>query len=70
VKLGAATRAQAVSRRLTIDDAVQIWRRRAQGEAQHVLAAAYGVNPGRIAEVLSGKRHPEARAIAEQRTLG
>ncbi len=58
-------RAKRVSRHLTLSDAVQIWQRRAEGEAQHVLAAAYHVNPGRVAEVLSGKRFPEARAIAE-----
>jgi hypothetical protein len=61
-------RAKTVSRQLTLDDAVQIVIRRARGEAQHVLAAAYGVNPGRIAEVLSGKRFPEARAMAEQQS--
>lgn len=57
-------RSRDVSRRLTLDDAVQIWQRRQAGEAQHVLAAAFGVNPGRIAEVLSGRRFPDARAIA------
>jgi phage tail protein X len=57
-------RSQNVSRHLTLDDAVQIWRRRIAGEAQHVLAAEYYVNPGRIAEVLAGKRFPHARAIA------
>ena len=60
-----SVRAKPVSRPLTFSDAVDIWRRRAEGEAQHVLAAAYHVNPGRIAEVLSGKRFAEARAIAE-----
>jgi hypothetical protein len=53
-----------VSSQLTEADAVDIWRRRLAGEAQHVLAAAYNVNPGRIAEVLSGKRFPNARSIA------
>lgn len=53
-----------ISSRLTEADAVEIWRRRLRGEAQHVLAAEYKVNPGRIAEVLSGRRFPDARAIA------
>ena len=53
-----------VSRQLTLDDAVRIWRRRRAGEAQHVLAADFGVNPGRIADVLAGRRFPEARAIS------
>ncbi|MGH7097948.1 MAG: hypothetical protein ACREE4_09865, partial [Stellaceae bacterium] len=47
-----------------LDDAIQIWHRRLAGDAQHVLAAEFGVNPGRIAEVLAGKRFPQARAIA------
>jgi len=53
-----------VSRQLTLDDAVRIWRRRRCGVAQHVLAADFGVNPGRVAEVLSGRRFPEAREIS------
>jgi len=58
-------RSQPVSRKLTPQDTVEIWRRRLKGEAQHVLAAEFGVNPGRIAEVLTGKRYPEAKGIAE-----
>jgi hypothetical protein len=38
-------RSDNVSRHLTLDDAVEIWRRRRAGEAQHVLAARYQVNP-------------------------
>lgn len=57
-------RSQRVSRRLTLQDAIEIHLRRALGEAQHVLAAAFGVNPGRINEVLSGKLFPEAKRIA------
>ena len=57
-------RAIAVSHRLTLEDAIEIHRRRWLGEAQHVLAAAFHVNPGRISEVLSGKLFPEAKMIA------
>lgn len=53
-----------ISGRLTEADAVQIWQRRLAGDAQHVLAADFRVNPGRVAEVLSGKRFPNARAMA------
>lgn len=53
-----------VSRHLTLEDAVEIWQQRWTGKAQHLLAAEYNVNPGRIAEVLSGKRFPESRGIA------
>jgi hypothetical protein len=59
-------RSRPVSRKLTPEDAVEIWRRRLQGEAQHILAADFGVNPGRIAEVLSGKLHPDAKGLAER----
>lgn len=55
-----------VSRRLTLADAVRIWQQRWAGTAQHILAAEYQVNPGRIAEVLAGKRFPEARRFAER----
>jgi hypothetical protein len=61
-----SVRAKPISHHLALSDAVEIWRRRAMGEAQQVLAAAYRVNPGRIAEVLSGERFPEARVIAER----
>jgi len=46
---------------LTLDDAIEIHKRRALGQAVHVIAAAFRVNPGRISEVLSGKRFREAR---------
>ncbi len=57
-------RSKSVSPRLTLEDAVEIWRRRWLGEAQHDIAAAFHVNPGRVSEVLSGKLFPEARDIA------
>lgn len=57
-------RSRNVSRQLTEEDAVEICRRRLRGEAQHLLAAEYGVNPARVSEVLSGKRFPNARATA------
>ncbi len=53
-----------ISHRLTLEDAVEIFRRRWLGEAQHVIAASFGVNPARVSEVLTGKRFPEARALA------
>ena len=57
-------RSQKTSQTLTLEDAIEIHRRRWLGEAQHVLAAAFGVNPARISEVLIGKRFPEARDLA------
>ncbi|MFK0331106.1 hypothetical protein ACIQUB_08285 [Rhizobium sp. NPDC090275] len=53
------------SYQLTLDDAVQVWIRRWAGEYQHEIAASYGVNQGRVNEVLKHKRHPNAEAIAK-----
>ena len=49
---------------LTFDDAVAIWRRHWNHEFQHRIAADYDVNPGRINEVLKGKRHVGSREVA------
>ena len=43
--------------KLTFEDAVIIWHRHWDGEFQHRIAAAYDVNPGRVNEVLKGRRH-------------
>ncbi|MFD1942302.1 hypothetical protein [Paradevosia shaoguanensis] len=57
-----------VTYRLTFDDAVDIWLRHWAGEFQHNIAASYGVNPGRVNEVLKGHRHGGSReAAATQR---
>lgn len=53
--------------RLTLDDAVDVWLRHWEGQYQHSIAAAYGVNPGRVNEVLKGHRHPESRTLAEMK---
>lgn len=53
--------------RLTPTDAVNIWLRRWKGEYQHRIAASYGVNPGRVNEVLKGCRFPEAQALAAEK---
>lgn len=52
------------SRSLTFDDAVDIWLRHWAGEYQHTTAAAYGVNQGRINEVLKGRLHVGSEAVA------
>lgn len=62
-------RAANTSRTLTLPDAAEIWRRRNEGEAQHKIAAALGVNQGRVSEVLSGKTFPEARLLAAPQDL-
>lgn len=52
------------SYRLTRDDAVVIWHLHWEGEFQNRIAAQFDVNPGRVNEVLKGRRFPESRAIA------
>jgi hypothetical protein len=59
-----AYRSPPTSPPLTIGDAIEIHKRRALGEALHVIAAGFRVNPGRISEALSGKRFPEAKALS------
>ncbi|MGP1358330.1 hypothetical protein [Roseicyclus sp.] len=52
------------SYRLNEADAVQIWLRHWAGEFQNRIAASFDVNPGRVNEVIKGRRFPNARAIA------
>jgi len=54
------------SPRLTQEDAVKVWIRHWQGEFQHSIAASFGVNQGRICEVLKGQRHPGSEQLARQ----
>lgn len=54
------------SYQLTPDDAVQVWLRHWQGEYQHSIAASFGVNQGRICEVLKGLRHAGTEAVASE----
>jgi predicted XRE-type DNA-binding protein len=59
-------RAASNSPKLTLNDALAIWRRRGRGECQHTIAATLGVNQGRVSEVLTGKRFPEAKELARK----
>lgn len=52
------------SRKLLLQDAVEVWRRKALGHLQHHIAAHFGVNQGRVSEILNGKTYPEARKLA------
>lgn len=49
------------SRRLTFDDAIKVWQMFRSGEFQHRIAAFFDVNPGRINEIVKGKRHKGSR---------
>ena len=42
---------------LTSEDAVQVWLLHWAGKFQHHIAAKFGVNPGRVSEVLKEKKH-------------
>ena len=53
--------------RLTFDDAVDIWLRYWAGEYQHVIASYYGVNPGRVNEVLKGRKHLGSERVADSK---
>jgi len=57
-------RGMPASPRLTLADAIEIWKRRRLGEAIHSIAAAFRVNSARISEVLNGKRFPEAERLS------
>ena len=59
-------RVMTVSPKLSEEDAVEIVRRYNEGEAQHLIAAAFRVNQGRISEIVNGKRFPQARETAQQ----
>jgi hypothetical protein len=55
------------SYRLTFDDAVDVWLRYWRGEFQHQIAAHYGVNQGRVNEVLKGHLHPGSERTAAKK---
>jgi len=58
------------SPRLTFDDAVEVWKRHLLGECQHHIAQAFGVNQGRICEVLKERKHFGSRLAALGRPPG
>ena len=52
------------SRRLSFEDAVEIWPRILSGEFINRIAAAYDVNPGRIVDIKLERRFKGSRAAA------
>ena len=50
---------------LTFDDAVEVWKRHLLGESQHQIAQRFGVNQGRVSEVLKERRHVGSRVVAQ-----
>ena len=55
------------ARRLTLEDAIIVWLKHWSGEFQHRIAAAFDVNPGRVNDVLKGRKYPESRSLALSR---
>lgn len=55
------------SHKLTFDNAIEIWQRHRNGEFQNRIAAYFDVNPGRVNEVLKGRRFPGSEQAANQR---
>lgn len=53
--------------RLTFDDAIDVWLRRWAGEYQHDIAASYGVNAGRVNDVLKERKHVGSRQVAQEK---
>ncbi|MDN2564635.1 hypothetical protein N1F89_00210 [Aquibium sp. A9E412] len=49
---------------LTFGDAVDVWLRHWNGEYQHHIAASYGVNPGRVNDVLKARKHAGSEQVA------
>lgn len=49
---------------LTFDEAVEVWLLRKSGLAQHRIAARFGVNPGRVNDVLKERKHIGSRTKA------
>lgn len=52
------------SRKLTLPDAILVWKLFMEGMFQNRIAALLDVNSARINEVVKGHKFPEARALA------
>ncbi len=49
---------------LTFSEAVAVWLLRWAGDHSHIIAAKLGTNPGRVADVLTEKKHRGSREKA------
>lgn len=54
----------AAKKELAFEDAIQVWLMRWSGMYQHDIAAHFGVNQGRVCEVLAGDRQPGSEQSA------
>lgn len=62
--VAAPSKEPTMASRLTFEDATQVWLMRWAGMYQHDIAAHFGVNQGRICEILRGETHPGSEAAA------
>lgn len=51
-------------RSLSFQEAIQVWLRYWAGEYQDRIAASFDVNPGRVSEVVKGRKHHGSREAA------
>ncbi len=51
--------------KLSYQDAIQVWLMRWSGTYQHDIAAHFGVNQGRISEILNGHTWPGSEGAAK-----
>ncbi len=63
-KPSAYGRVRKPSYRLTFEDAVTVWKRYWSGEFQNRIAADFDTNPGRVNDVIKGRKHPGSEAAA------
>jgi predicted XRE-type DNA-binding protein len=56
-------------KKLSFDDAVDIWLRHWAGQFQHNIAAVFGVNQGRVNDVLKEHLHIGSKQVAASRRL-
>lgn len=49
---------------LSFDEAVAVWLMHFEGEKQQIIAAKFGTNGGRIAEILTEKKHEGSQHTA------
>jgi len=52
------------SHKLSFEEAVEVWLLSFAGEFQNRIAARFDVNPGRINEILKGRKYIGSREIA------
>lgn len=63
----AMTMLRSPSYKLKHEDAIEVWHLYLDGWFQNRIAAKFDVNPGRINEIIKGKKYPSAESEAKKR---